>query len=390
MLILLILARSLTVPEFGMLMVIIATLNIIHSLFNGGIPVYAQRESDNIAANFSNTASVIILYKLTSFPLYLLCSLLYLLANSELLLLPFIFLGTGIFIYGIDSIFINYTYGNNNYKLPLKLILISRSILLSVVLLFSFLGISPLIYSLIYLSTSIADFVLSIMIFPVRDILRIKLNAFTSGEFKRVMISTFSIGIGLFALNIYDKIDIVLIGTVIDNSSAGLYSAAYAIYKMPQLLSGALLVPLFTGLSGYSREKKFPPARLIKSTVWTLVLTAIISAVIFYFFSANIVGLLFGENFGSSAGLLIILLPGIPLYFLNNFTGVILNSYHYEKLTLYSSLMAAVFNIGANLILLSLLGLKGAAYSTIFTELFILLIQIYFISQKFRLFGDKN
>jgi len=87
----------------------------------------------------------------------------------------------------------------------------------------------------------------------------------------------------------------------------------------------------------------------------------------------------YGEKYVPSAEILRYLVLALPFLFLNNLTGVTLNSINKEKLAFFSTTTASVFNILLNLLLIKMIGITGAVVSTIMTELLVFLMQLFFL-----------
>ncbi len=71
----------------------------------------------------------------------------------------------------------------------------------------------------------------------------------------------------------------------------------------------------------------------------------------------------------------------IPLS-LNNLTGITLNVLGMFRENLNIMLSALLINVPANIILLNSIGIFGAVYSTIITEVYILVTGIFYLRSK--------
>jgi O-antigen/teichoic acid export membrane protein len=111
--------------------------------------------------------------------------------------------------------------------------------------------------------------------------------------------------------------------------------------------------------------------------------------ILFFFLSDILIEIIYGKRYLHSADILKLLVIAMPFLFLNNLTGVTLNSIRKEKLAFYSAAIATLFNLLLNILLLNLIGIVGAIVSTILTELLIFLIQLNYI-MKFKFDSYKE
>ena len=168
-------------------------------------------------------------------------------------------------------------------------------------------------------------------------------------------------------------------------SEVGLYNAAYRIIVVTAVLSGALCHNIFPKVVHMKSENNITGiGQLFSST----------SRFIIFFFGALALGgvaisqqfipTLYGEEFNDSAILFAILCPLILLAALTNLSGQVLEAMGRQKYTMRVNIRSALFNITANLILIPIMGAKGAAISTIATE-FITFLSFLYIIHKDKL-----
>src|SRR3546814_11018950 len=100
------------------------------------------------------------------------------------------------------------------------------------------------------------------------------------------------------------------------------------------------------------------------------------------FRSPVIISILFGKKYAEAHAILSILAIGIPIRFIATSVGSLLVSGRNMRNKSYIMGVVAVINLGSNALLIPVYGLYGAAISTIFCEL-ILLIIYYAYSRKY-------
>jgi O-antigen/teichoic acid export membrane protein len=196
---------------------------------------------------------------------------------------------------------------------------------------------------------------------------------------KRIFASSVPLGLGVFFVVVYDRIDILLIQNIIGLESVSFYAVAYSFYKIPHIIGGVFLTPLYTDLSAEFESKNKIDYNKIKKLGLFLVIFCILSIAIYFFLSDILIEFVYGKKYLLSADILKLLVLALPFLFLNNLTGVTLNSIRKEKYAFLSTTSGSVFNIIMNIFLLKIIGIAGAVVSTIMTELLVFLIQIFYL-----------
>ncbi|MDD4083248.1 MAG: flippase [Sphaerochaetaceae bacterium] len=189
----------------------------------------------------------------------------------------------------------------------------------------------------------------------------------------------------LFAV-IYLKIDQVMIGIMLSEYEVGIYSVAVKISEIGYFLPGAIALSLFPALMNskkISNEKYF--SRLQKMFDLFTWLPLIIILPIF-FFSGFIINFLYGSEYSSAGIVLSILIWALLAIFVQSAVNNFINSEKLFKITLYSSLIGAVINIVANLILIPIYGIVGAAIATIISYFFVAYLSNLIFKKTRKLF----
>ncbi|MCX8011457.1 MAG: polysaccharide biosynthesis C-terminal domain-containing protein, partial [Ignavibacteria bacterium] len=196
---------------------------------------------------------------------------------------------------------------------------------------------------------------------------------------KNILKSSLPIGAGLIFVGMYDRIDVLLIEKIIDLRAVAIYSVAYSLYRNSSVFSSLILVRAYTDLSESFSANGIIEFSYIKSTLKKLLIFCVMLLALFCLIPQFLIEIFYGKAFIVSSNLLSILAFGIPAMFLNNFTGVILNSVRREKIPMFTTAFAVLINISLNLMLIPKYGVFGAVLTTIITETFLALIQFFFI-----------
>lgn len=170
------------------------------------------------------------------------------------------------------------------------------------------------------------------------------------------------------------KIDTVLIGSLLNETSIGFYSAAYSVFMGATFIPLALtkvFFPNFVELIKTNRKEAF---QLLNKYSLYFTLYSITIGFVFYFFSNTIIYILYNDDFYSSIKVLqslSIALIAIVLNRLYNYTLIALKE---DKYYLYITVFGSFINIISNLIFIPIYGIISASFTTFITELIIFLL----------------
>ncbi len=170
----------------------------------------------------------------------------------------------------------------------------------------------------------------------------------------------------IFLLLIF-RIDLFLLNYFQDTRSVGLYSIAVSLgellYFIPEVI-GMILFPKL--LSGGAESMNDNAARVIR----TMSLLLSVVALLLFAFVPGIVSLIYGQQYAPSILIARILLPGfliMSLYY-------IFFSYFFSKgkpeIISFVIFLTMIFKILLAVILIPLLGIKGAAFASLITNAF--------------------
>lgn len=365
------LAKKLDLNDFGNFIIVLSLINIFISLFNFGFGILIQREY--ASGNKSELIFYYIFYlKLILFPVYIASVFIYLLLFPVKEIILLFSLSAVFYIRELSDVFVKSMFGKNNFKSFFKSFCLSRFMFVSLLIIFYFFWESIICLILPFSIAALTEF------FWLKVLTGFRYSKFFTIKYEwietaRIIKLALPFAVGVVSVTVYDRIDILIIKELISSEAVGLYSTAYSFYRLPLLLPPILLMPLFTELSkNYSGQKNLIFDK-VKLTIKSLLILAVLSTLFFALFSDFIIDVTFGNKFMESAGILKILSLGLIFIILNNLTGVILNSIRREKLQLYGVLSGLSLNIVLNIILLPVLGIVGAAVSTVASELIVLI-----------------
>lgn len=209
--------------------------------------------------------------------------------------------------------------------------------------------------------------------FLKKDLNSLNLN-FNLDELIKVVKGSFPYAIlGVLGL-LYFKIDTLLLGYLKGAEEAGYYSAAYRFLEAAIFIPSSLATALFPVISRLHDTNTKEIKRLYFLSLKLLGGISIILFLGFVFILPNIISWLL-PNYLPSIQAILILSFAIPFIFLHVPGALILLATDkYFKIIIYLSLITLSFNIFLNIILISQLGFIGAAYASVASEAFSLLV----------------
>jgi len=182
-------------------------------------------------------------------------------------------------------------------------------------------------------------------------------------------------------IGIYTKLDQIFLGYFVSHEDLGVYAAAMRISELWYFLPSAVIVAVFptmVRLHANSSPQAFQIhfQRLLDLASFSaMVICSVISAA-----SGLLTGILYGQSFAGSAGLLAIL--AWNGYFIT--LGIAVGSYYTVTgrtgFVMASALAGAVLGIGLNLLLIPRIGASGAAVASVAAQAGGMLLPLLFFS----------
>ncbi len=203
---------------------------------------------------------------------------------------------------------------------------------------------------------------------------------------KKFIQESYPLGIAALISFIYFKVDTIMLSVIKSSTEVGIYSAAYKIIEnitfFPAMIIG-LIFPIMSH-NIFSNKKHF---QLISNKTykvfWLLVIPLVIGTL---FLAPAIINLIGGSGFSQSVIILKILIFALALIFFSNFSNAILVAANQQKKLMMIMLIAAIFNVGANLIFIPLYSYFAASIISVITELLVVVGTFIAIYKKINYF----
>ncbi|MCC5641336.1 flippase, partial [Nostoc sp. CHAB 5844] len=182
----------------------------------------------------------------------------------------------------------------------------------------------------------------------------------------------------LVAAMVYQRIDQIMLASLVDQKAVGLYSAAVRVselwYVFPLIVVGSVFPRIL-------KEIRLAPERAkrqIDLLLTSFAVAAIVVSLIVTVYADLIVIALFGMDYKNSATVLIIHIWSSLFVFSGALSSRWLIAMSLQKYLLVSTLLGAIINIALNFIFIPHSGPVGAAWATLVSQSFSLVLVNYF------------
>jgi O-antigen/teichoic acid export membrane protein len=197
-----------------------------------------------------------------------------------------------------------------------------------------------------------------------------------------MMVTSVPLMINSLLSTVFFRIDMLLLKPMKGDEVVGYYGAAYAYLNALNIIPAYFTLAIFPLMSRYAAAGRDSLRRAYILSLRLLVMVALPITCGVPFIARGLMLVLGGaEYLPDSAIALQILIWFLPFSFINSVTQYVLIAIDQQRFLTKAFLIGATFNVGANLIAISLFSYKGAAVVTILSEL-VLLVPFYWAVRK--------
>ena len=189
------------------------------------------------------------------------------------------------------------------------------------------------------------------------------------------------IGLGVIFSVLYFRLDTVMLQLMAEETTVGFYNAAYKLFELVVVLPHSLMIVLFPHLvEEFHKEKEKFKKSLKKVLVIYVGIGSSISLVFFYY-SFEIINLIYGKEFLFSGEVLKVLATAMVLSFCVFLLSNVLIVSGQEQKNARMLVGATLLNLILNLIWIPEHGAIGAAWSTVVCEISLVIV-LYFQTER--------
>ncbi len=233
-------------------------------------------------------------------------------------------------------------------------------------------GFMAIIFSLVL--CMLVNFILVFLL--SRRYLKFKLRMDFS-YWKKFVRMSLPLGISVVITFLYFKMDTILLSLIKSSADVGIYNAAYKIIEnitfFPAMIIG-LILPLMSRYI-FTERKKFESISNKTFKIFCLLTVPLIIGALFL--AEEIINLIGGAGFIESANVLRVLIFALAFIFFGHFFNSVLIAGNLQKKLMKVLAFCAAFNIGANLMVIPHYSYNGAAVTSVFTEMLVVILTAY-------------
>ncbi len=172
-----------------------------------------------------------------------------------------------------------------------------------------------------------------------------------------------TLGLVLFLIQFYFRIDTIMLGLLSSKTEVGLYSVAFNLMEGTFFIPSIVMAAIFPGLS---QTKQF--LNYFRKGFLMLSLTGIIGGGAVFLLAEIIIKMFFAQEFQGSGEVLKIMALAIPIIFWGYLMTQSLVALEHNRIYLAITVFAVLLNVLLNYWLIPEYGAEGAAIATVITE----------------------
>ncbi|WP_268239720.1 oligosaccharide flippase family protein [Deinococcus roseus] len=185
------------------------------------------------------------------------------------------------------------------------------------------------------------------------------------------------------SVSLYSTVTPLILGTIVNPSAVALYGNADKVNRLSLEGFSALTAIVFPRVSRLLQEDAPAARNAVRKILDVGILLGLLIAVVIWFFAPEIIHLILGEKYHSAVPVLRILALSIPFLVMSNILGLqwmIANGHDRQFNSIIIS--ASVLNMILIYPVAFYWSLKGAAFLSVTTEIFIVICMVSYVSQK--------
>ena len=196
---------------------------------------------------------------------------------------------------------------------------------------------------------------------------------------KEVVLGSIPFGLTNFFYSIYFSIDIVMLSYLTGDYATGIYKSAYNIINVFTTFFVVYQGVIFPVMSKFFAESKDLLKSSYELSVKYLLLIIIPISVGVFFYARPLVDIIYSNQYSLASTPVQILIWTVSFLFINGAASILLNAIDKEKTVTKVYIIAALFNVALNFILIPYMSYDGAAIATVASEILITVLTVYYI-----------
>ncbi|WP_296043971.1 flippase [uncultured Alteromonas sp.] len=177
------------------------------------------------------------------------------------------------------------------------------------------------------------------------------------------------------------QVDTLLLGVLATASAVGLFSAAYKVVQVVDMIPFAICLPLFPAMSRMASKEPDKLPAFFSLTLTGFLLVSIPLCGYVFVSAGNLIELFYGQTFVSAVPALRILAFAIIGLFVNMLLSYVFMALGKQRFYLLAAMSCLIVNALVDVLLIPRMGATGAAWGTLLGELSYFLLCIVFLSR---------
>lgn len=170
------------------------------------------------------------------------------------------------------------------------------------------------------------------------------------------------------SISVHMKIDQIMVGNILGEKALGNYAVAVKLTETWFFLPIVIVASVYPSMIKYKEYCEILYLKRFQQLYIIMTWIAITIAVPTSFLSSSLINLLFGVQYSEASSVLFLYVWSAVPIFLGVASGSYLMIENYSKVSLYKTVLGAASNVILNLLLIPILGLTGAAISTLISH----------------------
>lgn len=273
--------------------------------------------------------------------------------------------------------------------------ILSRALILLLSLGFIFTHQSIYYFFFAILAGNCLEFVISYFYARSLEKIHIKFNKTYIQIYKRIFLASWPMAVAIGLGTLAFKIDTIMLSLLKTQEAVGIYGVPYKIVDILITIPGIFMGLVMPVLASYYIKNKNLLKRSVQKSFDALIVVAFYVFVVVFLMAPYIINIVAGSSFSASTVPLRILIFAIVITFIQAPFPAFLIASGYQKKLIWRNLLALIFNVLINLVLIPLFSYNGAAVATVITEVLTMFFSLYltyqvinFIPSVKRLFSN--
>ena len=198
---------------------------------------------------------------------------------------------------------------------------------------------------------------------------------------KYLFLEAYPIGIRRFMRQAGIRIDTILLAALRSSVEVGLFHGIYKIVQGMMFVGENVSQAVFPPLSRFFFDSKGALDRFYEKSVKFLILVGPLLALFLYFFSKEIITLVLGPQYLEATSVVGVFSGILVLMLLAKLTERVLIAGNKQKLAMILVGLCLIVNVASDFLLIPSMGIAGAAWATLVSELLLAVMSFYYISK---------